>query len=218
VAAGRPSLRDRVQLVVSIGGHLDLPRVPTYLCPGIRADGTTRPPHDYGVAVMLLAAVDRVVPSQQVPALRDALVSYLEAASDDIVDPAGARRRVDALRPTAAALPDPSRTLMQQVLAHDVASLGRQLLPYVETLGGDAALSPSRSAAPAVPIFLLHGADDAVIPADETRRLSQALHVSDVASVRTLITPLVGHAELLPNARLADTWHLVAFWREVMRH
>jgi fermentation-respiration switch protein FrsA (DUF1100 family) len=167
---------------------------------------------------MLLAAVERVAPSEQAPALRDALLSYLEAASDDTVDPEGARRRVDAVRPAAAALPEPSRTLMRQVLDHDVAPLGRLLLPYVESLGGDPALSPSRSPAPVVPVFLLHGADDAVIPADETRRLAQALRLSDVASVKTLITPLVGHAELLSGARLTDTWRLVAFWRDVMRH
>ena len=34
VAAGRPTLRDRVAYVFSFGGHDDLPRVLRYLCTG----------------------------------------------------------------------------------------------------------------------------------------------------------------------------------------
>src|SRR5438270_1619513 len=73
VAAGRPSLAGHVAYVFAFGGHDDLPRVLRYLCTGsepypphelgLQSD---RPfvlaPHDYGVAVILLGAADRVVP------------------------------------------------------------------------------------------------------------------------------------------------------------
>src|SRR5438094_1258202 len=75
VAAGRPSLADRLAYVLSFGGHDDLPRVLRYLCTGteatprreiqltdMRSELTVRPPHDYGVAVILLGITDRVVP------------------------------------------------------------------------------------------------------------------------------------------------------------
>ena len=39
VAAGRPALRDHVAVVLSLGGHGDLPRTLRYLCTGIQADG-----------------------------------------------------------------------------------------------------------------------------------------------------------------------------------
>ena len=39
VAAGRPSLRDRVAFVMSFGGHGDLPRTLRYLCTGVQPDG-----------------------------------------------------------------------------------------------------------------------------------------------------------------------------------
>src|SRR6185503_11983304 len=63
VAAGRPSIRDKVAYVVSFGGHGDLGRVLKYLATGVavQAPGVvTHPPHDYGVAVILYAAADRL--------------------------------------------------------------------------------------------------------------------------------------------------------------
>jgi hypothetical protein len=60
VAAGRPSLDGKLQFVLGLGAHHDLLTVLTYLCDGVRPGGI-RPPHIYGVAV-LLAVVDKLVP------------------------------------------------------------------------------------------------------------------------------------------------------------
>ena len=72
VAAGRPALRSELLYVFSLGGHDDLPRVLRYLSMGIEpvlpgAEGlelesrqTRRPPHDYGVALVLLTLADRL--------------------------------------------------------------------------------------------------------------------------------------------------------------
>ncbi len=82
VAAGRPSLRGRVAYVFSLGGHDDLTRVLRYLCtgheprpmPDVQLGSAARdadfvlPPHDYGVAVILLSLADRLVPAAQVRA------------------------------------------------------------------------------------------------------------------------------------------------------
>ncbi|HMD36274.1 MAG TPA: hypothetical protein VKH42_14955, partial [Vicinamibacterales bacterium] len=93
VAAGRRSLADHVAYVFALGGHDDLPRVLRYLCTGqepyprqqirlaggpVGSGGTadapfTRPPHDYGVAVMTLGMADRLVPPAQVGPLRDGI-------------------------------------------------------------------------------------------------------------------------------------------------
>ena len=73
VAAGRSAIRDKVAYVVSFGGHGDLGRVLHYLATGeaVQAPGVeTIPPHDYGVAVILYAAADRMVPPEQVMPLR----------------------------------------------------------------------------------------------------------------------------------------------------
>src|SRR5919112_840240 len=92
VAAGRPSIRDRLAFVFSFGGHGDLPRVLRYLCTGIEPPGPDaasaspphlRPPHDYGVA-------DRMVPPEQVEPLRRGIVTFLTASQLDLIDKARA--------------------------------------------------------------------------------------------------------------------------------
>ena len=52
---------------------------------------------------------------------------------------------------------------MREVNDRDVAALGPKLLPYVDALGSDPALSPDRSPATHAPVFLLHGVDENVI-------------------------------------------------------
>ena len=84
VAASRPSLRDRVAFVMSFGGHGDLPRTLRYLCTGVQPDGSSRPPHDYGIAIILLGVADRVVPAPQAQPLRDAILAFLHASHVDI--------------------------------------------------------------------------------------------------------------------------------------
>src|SRR5262249_46468570 len=130
VAAGRPSLAGHVAYVFSFGGHDDLPRVLRYLCTGqepyphqqvaIRltpdstAEGSdnqpfTRPPHDYGVAVILLGVAERVVPPRQVEPLRAAIRQYLFASAlDTDVDKQRAAAEFDALRALTTKRPEPS--------------------------------------------------------------------------------------------------------------
>ena len=114
----------------------------------MQPDGVVRPPHDYGLAIVLLGAADRVVPANQAEALRAAILSYLEASRLDMVDKAKANVEFARAKTLAAALDEPSRTYMNYVNARDVTHLGPLLLPHVSALGGDPALSPARSAAP----------------------------------------------------------------------
>jgi predicted esterase len=67
-----------------------------------------------------------------------------------------------------------------------------------------------------VPVYLLHGVEDTVIPAMETQRLDAALRAKG-ARVRTLVTPLVSHATVEAQPRVRDVGALVAFWAEVVR-
>ena len=118
VAAGRPVLRDRLSYVFAFGGHDDLPRVLTYLCTGVEGGPTIgpwevdpatvqRPPHDYGVAVVLLNVADHLVPPEQVAVLRDAVRRFLWASYLDAVDAPAAAREFVELRTLARGLPEP---------------------------------------------------------------------------------------------------------------
>jgi dienelactone hydrolase len=215
VAAGRPSLLDRVAFVLSFGGHGDLPRTLRYLCTGVQADGKTRPPHDYGVAIITLGVADRIVPADQVQPLRDTILAFLEASRLDLIDKARAQQEFARAKTMAAALPQPSQSLMTYINDRDVARLGPILLPHVAELGGNPALSPSRSSPPSCPIFLLHGTDDNVIPAIESVLLAQDLRSRGVV-VHQLATPLITHAEVDRSAAVSAMWNLVKFWGDVL--
>jgi hypothetical protein len=215
VAAGRPSLAGRIRSIVSLGGHGDLPRVMTYLCTGRLPDGSWQPPHDYGLMVILLAAIPKLVPAAQVVLTRDAVLAFLDASSFETMDPPkGAALLADARRLTAAA-PEPSHTLLTRVMNRDVAALGPPLLPYLEELGGAPALSPMRSAAARVPVFLIHGQSDNVIPSAETPLLAAYLREAGNDHVRWLLTPLLSHADVQPP-RALDAWRLIRFWKDML--
>ncbi len=215
VAAGRASLKDRVAAVVSLGGHGDLSRTLRYLCTGVQPDGERRPPHDYGVVIILLGVVDRVVPPDQVDALRAALLTFLEASRLDLVDKAQSAATFERATALEGTLPEPARTLMGYVNRRDVDNLGRILLPHVSGISASTALSPSASPPPAAPVFLLHGSGDNVIPAAESIALARDLAARG-AAVHVLATPLITHAEVDRGSGLADVARLIAFWGTVL--
>jgi len=215
VAAGRPSLRDRVAFVMAFGGHADLPRTLRYLCTGVQPDGVRRPQHDYGLAIVLLGAADRVVPPPQVQPLRDAILSYLEASRLDMADKAKAAVEFAHAKALEATLDEPSRTYMAYVNARDVARLGPVLLPHVSELGGDPSLSPARSPAPAAPVYLLHGTEDNVVPAIESTLLARDLRARGVR-VHVLLTPLITHAEVDRSSTATAIWRLIDFWADLL--
>ena len=215
VAAGRPAIRPGVAFVLAFGGHADLPRTLQYLCTGVQPDGAHRPPHDYGLAIVLLGAADRVVPAAQVAPLRDAIRSFLEASRLDMVDKAKAALEFERAKTLALSLAEPARTYMGYVNARDVARLGPVLLPHVAALAGDPALSPARSPLPAAPLFLLHGTDDNVVPAIESTLLGRHAAAAGLRA-RVLLTPLITHAEVDRGSTTREIWRLIDFWAAVL--
>lgn len=227
VAAGRPSLAGRLSLVAAMGSQSDLPRAMRYLCTGVLPDGSAQPAHDYGAVLILLAGLHHFAPPEQVAPLRNAIVTFLDASSFDVTDPARSARMFEDARRMEVALPEPAREVMGWVNRRDVQTLGPKLLPYLEELGGDPALSPERSPATSAPVFLLHGSHDNVIPYTETPRLAEYLRTRGNARVTSLLTPLISHANAQDAApsvasdsrgrASAEVWRLVRFWSAMLR-
>lgn len=211
VAAGRPSVRDRVAYVLSFGGHGHLPRVLRYLCTG---KGGAGPPHDYALAVVLHQAAELIAPPEQVTPLRNGIEAFLEASAIDRRAPNEADRMFDAVRSRAREMPEPSATLLRYVGERNVAALGGRLVPYLDRLGQDPALSPERSPLPSAPVYLLHGVDDNVIPANESVRLAEHLH--GTTRVRYLLSGFLTHADVAAEPGLKDTWQMIAFWKALL--
>jgi dienelactone hydrolase len=221
VAAGRDSIRNKVAYVVSLGGHGDMRRVLKYLATGVgpKVDGLgDHPPHDYGVAVILNTLADRgVVPADQVGPLRAAIETYLRASQATVISDAAAAPIFTQARTMTESLPEPSRTYMHYVNERDVKRLGAVLVPYLDQDGvNDPALSPELARAPAARTFLLHGYDDNIIPAAESVLLAGHLRSKGVRT-KVLLSGLITHASVNPNATAMDAWKLVSFWASVIK-
>jgi dienelactone hydrolase len=229
IAAGRPSLAHRVAYVFSLGGHDDLARVLRYLCtgreprpiPNVQLGSPTTdttfvlPPHDYGVAVILLSLAHRVVPPAQVEPLREGVRQFLWASAlDGGVDKARAPAEFERVRQLAGTLPEPSATILRYVLARDVVHLGARLLPLIGANSSADALSLSKSPKPSAPVFLLHGLEDNVVPAIESEYLAEDLRGH--APVRLLLSGLISHAEADRPVRFGDVLQLAGFWGDLL--
>lgn len=233
VAAGRDSIRDRVAFVMSFGGHGDLSRAMHYLTSGeVLGDleGAKRssevsgadhvgvhPPHDYGLAVVLLNLADRVVPADQVGPLAKGIDGFLLASSLAVTNPDKAIAVFEEMKRYQETLPEPSRTYMQYVNDRAVDKLGPVLLPVADGLKdhpGMPLLSAERAAPPLAPVFLLHGVDDNVIPSVETVLLAE--HLKGKVRVTGLLSGLITHAEVNRTATTTEAWRLASFWKEMM--
>lgn len=211
VAAGRPSVRGRVAFVLSFGGHGNLPRVLRYLCTG---EGAPLPPHDYALAVVLHQAAELVVPPDQVPALREGVQAFLDASAVNRQDPEEGDRLFAAARSRYLGMSEPSATLLKYVGDRNVSALGARLVPYLDQLGQDPALSPDRSPVPTAPVYLLHGVDDHVIPAVESTRLAE--HLRGKTRVRHLLSGFLTHADVADRPGVRDTWDMISFWTALL--
>lgn len=228
VAAGRPAVRDHVAFALSFGGHADLLRVLRYLC-----HGSTEPvgeqaralaeggeyihipkPHDYGAVVALLNLADRMVPAAQAAALEEAITVFLQASSIDRLDPVKAAAVFTRAHQLGEAMPEPARTLMSYVSRRDVEKLGQALTPLLAGLELPAGLSPETSPPATAPVFLLHGADDSVVPASEMLSLARKLQTT--TRVRAFASRLISHAEANRGAALAEMWRLSSFWQDLL--
>jgi dienelactone hydrolase len=219
VAAGRPALRSRVAYVLSFGGHGNLPRVLRFFCTGFEPQlegGETRlrQPHDYALAVLLHQAADLAVPPDQTAPLRRGIETFLQASALARIDQGGGGQMLDWSRTYQRALPEPAATLMRLVNEREVSALGARLLPYLDRLGQDPALSPDRSPAPSAAVYLLHGTDDNVIPAVESRLL--AAHLNGQTRVRLLLSGFLRHVDVTSPPTVGDTWRMIAFWKAAL--
>ena len=218
VAAGRPSIRDKVAYVLSFGGHGNLQRTLRYLATGVapQVEGlTTRPPHDYGVAVILHAGADLLVPPGQVQPLRDGIGTFLLASQLTLVDRTQADATFAKAREMVKVLPEPSATLLTYVNDRNTKALGPLLEPHIG-LQADPAPSPELAPSPpAAPVFLLHGDDDIVIPAAESVLLAEYLRSKGV-EVHLLLSSIITHAEFDRSAAAVEAWKIVRFWSQVL--
>ena len=207
LAAAKPDYADKISFVVAIGAHDDLARVSRFFATNRieKPDGSAAPfpAHEYGVLVLAYSHLEHFFSAADAPAAREALRLWLWEQQDAAVK-------------TAHAMSPAGQTEFDQFVHHR-DQLQQQLLHEIDAHQAEMdAVSPHRHlAALHVPVFLLHGTGDSVIPASETLWLEQDVPQSELKAA--LISPALVHVSMEQTVGLQDKWQLVDFLARVLQ-
>jgi pimeloyl-ACP methyl ester carboxylesterase len=184
--AEEPETAKDLAFVVSIGGHDDLARVARFFATDVAdtPDGAVAwHAHDYGMAVLVYEAPEKFVAPDQAEPLRACVRAFLHESYPL------AEAEAQKLTPEA-------RAVFELIAHRDTHALGPKVLAALPSLE-----EKMRAASPAgnlanihVPVYLLHGAHDDVVPPSESRWAAK--EIGDTTDVHLLVTAEIGHAEL----------------------
>jgi dienelactone hydrolase len=206
IAASDPTVGAQLSSVIAIGAHDDLRRVlDFYETDQTRApDGAvlTMKAHEYGQLVVVYSHASAFFSPADVPHARLALRALLG-------------ENLPQAHAEAAQLSPPGQERMARLFAEDTKSLE----PDIQR--GLAAVQPELDAASPhfylsrvhVPVMLLHGAGDNVVPPTETLWLARDLPPGMLKGI--LISPAIGHVEL-SGTSWRDRWRLVQWIKQML--
>lgn len=206
VAARAPETANHLSYVTSVGGHHDLRRVLKFLIHNEIETPTgivQTPAHEYGLVVLVYGNLAHFAPAADQAALHETYQAWLH------VDRKAAREAAKNLT-----TPEGQRLwqlLEKQRLQELAPDLDRLLAEQSATLS--ALSSAGHLQDLTVPVYLLHGAHDSVIPPSET----DAAHLELAgADHRALVTPLIEHVEVSKTATLSDKLALMTFMAKLL--
>jgi dienelactone hydrolase len=201
LAAGDVDVVPHLAWVTSVGGHQDLARVLRFFVEN-RVESprgvTERKAHEYGLAVLAYRYLDRLVPEADREIMRRALRAWLH---ED--------REVARIWAKSLTSPEAER-LFARFESHRLGELGGDLEALVREDAHDLErLSPHGKLHRILcPVYLLHGADDSVIPSSETDWADLELGAREH---RALVSPLLEHVEVSHEASFFEMFELVDF-------
>jgi dienelactone hydrolase len=207
IAAGHPQTEQHLKYVASVGGHYDLMQVMQFLITGeVQTPEGKRlaTPHEYGLVILAYQYLDHLAPKPDLQTLGAAFKAWLHEDRDS------ARRLAQQLQTQEG------RHLFNLLENQHITELSGTLLAILAEHRTELAeLSPrDRLKALHVPVYLLHGASDSVIPPSQTAWAARELDAAGVANM-SLITPLIEHVEVEKNADLVGKLHLVRFMAQL---
>ena len=208
VAAANPAYRPSIKVLLAVGAQDAMERVARYYRTGEapRPDGSVEllPAHEYGPLVLEYEHVEEFVPSGDVEAIRKVLRAHLyedKAAEQAAMEELSPRQQAEA-----AELTDAGSSTVQ-------AMLRTSALRHQKELAG---LSPETHLGElTVPVFLLHGEADNIIPAAETLWMASELRTTTLQAA--LVSPVLSHIDMQKAPGAWDEWQLVHFMARVLR-
>lgn len=206
LAATKPRFSAKMGFVLTIGAHDDLARVARFLATGIaempHGSTTAFAAHEYGALVVAYSHIeDFFSNADRVPA-REALRLWLSEM------PEQSRDAANRLTPQG-------RKRFEQLLYHR-DQLRELLLQSIQIHANElAAVSPSgHLKSLSLPIYLLHGSADNVIPPSETMWLSHEVPQKMLRAV--LVSPTILHADVEEEATPLEQWKLLHFFAKIL--
>jgi len=206
IAASDPAVGQQLSAVIAIGAHDDLRRVlDFYESDQTRApDGTVLrlKAHEYGMLVVAYDFASHFFSPADVAQARLTLRSLLW-------------ENLPQAHAESAKLSPQGQQRMAELFAHDTKSLDADIQrglsavqPELDAASPDFYLSRVH-----VPVLLLHGAGDNVVPPTETLWLARDLPPGVLKGM--LVTPAIGHVEL-SGTGWSDSWRLIQWIRQML--
>jgi len=208
LAACDPRYAPHIRALVLMGAYDDLGRVSRFLATSQAElpDGRKVPyaAHDYGAAVFVYSNLEKFFSESDLGVAHEALRDWLWEQPQD------AQKLLARLSPAG-------RAIMELLLARQIDRLRPQLLDVIQMDETQlAALSPQGKLGNLhVPVFVLHGSTDDIIPSTESLWLQQEIPASYLREV--LITPAFSHVDLDKHAAWYENLRLVRFLAGVLR-
>ncbi len=206
VAAADPEVARRLDYVTSVGGHHDLGRVLRFLVRNrieTPSGSRSEKAHEYGLVVLIYGSLERFVPAADLPAMRAGVKAWLEEDRPRARKLAAARTTPESERLWKLLESGQIQTLAPEVEAV-LAGKQRELVE----------LSPrGRLSTLSVPVYLLHGSHDSVIPPSETDWAALELGSQPHAA---LVTPLLEHVSVAGTAGFGEKLALVRFMAHML--
>lgn len=207
LAAADPEASSAIAFVVSVGGHHDLARVLRFFAKNEieSPDGVVKMhAHDYGALVLAYGHAEDFFPKDDVPLAKDALRTWLWG------DPAAAKKMAEKLSPPGRARMKLFEEQREDLLAPDILAVVAKNEDAMRAVSPRYALDRLR-----VPVFVLHGAGDNVIPPSESLWVYAGLPA--VARGGVLVSPAIQHVELSGKPSAREQWDVVHFMADVLQ-
>jgi pimeloyl-ACP methyl ester carboxylesterase len=208
LAACDPRYSSRIRALLLMGAYDDLGRVSRFLATS-RAetpDGRSEPypAHDYGAAVFVYSHVDQFFAASDVSVAHNALRYWLWEQPQNAL-------------PLLTKLSPEGRATVELLMERRIDRLRPRLLDAIQMDRLQlSALSPQGKLAELrVPVYVLHGLTDDIIPSTESLWLEREIPRPYLREA--LITPAFSHVDPEKAASWRDEFRLVGFLADVLR-